>query len=236
MPTATVKLFSNYVKDLTGKKFGRLTVVGFSHLTKWRDACWTCRCSCGKTTAVRGCHLRAGNTGSCGCWQHETRIKNGHEYGYFKHGHTAGRTESAEYKCWSSMKNRCYNKNDRRYKDYGGRGITICKRWLNSFEDFYSDVGPRPGPGYSLDRISNNGNYCRSNIRWATRKQQQRNQRSNRLIEFQNERLCVAEWAERLGLTHSIILSRLNRGWSVEKTLTIPSRGPKPDSPRAVSN
>ena len=118
------------------------------------------------------------------------------------------------------MKARCLNTNAPNYTSYGGRGITICERWM-SFVNFLADMGERP-PGTSLDRIDNDRDYCPDNCRWATPRQQSRNTRIARLITFNGETMRVVEWAERLGLNEYIIRSRLKYGWSVERALTRP--------------
>jgi hypothetical protein len=127
---------------------------------------------------------------------------------------------TSEYLTWGDMCSRCTNINHHAYADYGGRGISVCNRWLNSFEDFLTDVGRRPSAKFSLDRFPDkNGNYEPGNVRWATSKQQQRNTRSNRLLTYNGETKCVAEWAEETGIPGGTIL-RL--GWSTEKILTTP--------------
>lgn len=164
MPYKTVSLPPKRVKNIIGEKFGRLTVIAFSHSAKGKQTSWTCSCSCGNTTIVRTGSLRSGGTKSCGC-------------GHYKHGHATTECSSVEYGCWSAMKQRCYNKKAPVFKNYGGRGITVCKEWLDSFEAFYKHVGPKPSPELSLDRIDNDGNYEPGNCRWATRSQQQGNKR-----------------------------------------------------------
>lgn len=117
-----------------------------------------------------------------------------------------------EYMAWVLMKKRCYNKKFNRYHRYGGRGISVASEWLNDFDRFLSDMGPRPTPEHSLDRIDNDGNYEPSNCRWATDKDQNRNTSASRIIEFNGERKSLAEWAERYGLKQRTLLSRLDRG------------------------
>jgi hypothetical protein len=151
--------------DLTGKTFGLLTVLEQKPgPVKTAQAHWLCRCQCGQLTVVNGSSLRRGRTRSCGC-------------GRIKHGLTHA---VPEYHVWQSMRQRCLNPNHPGYRYWGGRGITICQRWASSFEAFYADMGPRPGPEYSIDRIDNDGNYELGNCRWATPVQQQRNRRDRR--------------------------------------------------------
>lgn len=172
MPKSKPKPFSNFVKDLIGKKFGRLTVIGFSGLDKCKKAQWRCLCNCGKLVSVAASSLRSSLTRSCGCF-HQERLR----AVAYKHGHADHRNGavSVEYYAWISMKQRCTNPKRHNYKNYGGRGIVVCDRWRDSFINFLADVGERPGPEFSLDRINNDGNYEPGNVRWATRSQQQRN-------------------------------------------------------------
>jgi hypothetical protein len=120
------------------------------------------------------------------------------------------------------MKQRCQNPNNPSYHNYGGRGIKVCERWF-SFENFISDMGMRPTNDHTLERINNDGNYEPSNCKWATRTEQARNFRSNRMLEFNGEKKCISAWAKELGLTHDSISRRLRRGWSIEEALTKPS-------------
>ncbi len=135
-----------------------------------------------------------------------------------------GMAESTLYRIWYHMKGRCLNPTDKNYADYGGRGITICERWRDSFATFALDMG-QPPKGQTLDRRDNDGPYSPDNCRWATRAEQGRNQRTNIVIEFNGERLCAADWAARTGLKRQAILWRLAAGWSVHDTLT---RKPSP--------
>lgn len=138
------------------------------------------------------------------------------------HGEAGHGRETPEWRCWRGMRERCIHPQHRQYSDYGGRGITICDAWLHSYEQFLADVGRKPTPAHSIDRIDVNGNYEPGNVRWSTSGEQQRNTRSNRLETYNGETLCLADWADRTGIRSGTILARLNRGWSVERSLTIP--------------
>jgi len=127
---------------------------------------------------------------------------------------------TAVYLCWASMKSRCLSPKDQRYPRYGGRGISVCDRWLE-FENFLTDMGERPR-GRSLDRIDNDGNYEPGNCRWATQLEQQSNRRSNRLLTFRGETLCMTEWARRIGISAQALFTRLKRGWPVDVALVAP--------------
>lgn len=157
------------IGDLTGKRFGRLIVVSRSENIN-RHKTWLCRCDCGVEKIIGSSNL-IGGTKSCGCLKRETIIN------IFT---THGMTKSPERMSWKAAKARCFNKNSDKYRDYGGRGITMCSRWVNSFQNFYDDMGVRP-PGTSLDRIDNDGNYEPGNCKWSTPKEQQRNRRPYRI-------------------------------------------------------
>jgi hypothetical protein len=150
------------IRTLTGHKSGRLTVRSFMGMRKGR-ATWLCDCACGGTTTVSGHKLASGQTRSCGCLK-------------IKHGKAKLRGRSPEYVTWLDMKARCTDPSHISYKNYGGRGITVCPEWLMSFKAFYRDLGQRPS-GLTLDRIENNGNYEPGNCKWSTRAEQNRNAR-----------------------------------------------------------
>lgn len=140
-----------------------------------------------------------------------------------------GMSYTVYYRTWSNIKSRCLNKNTKFYKDYGGRGIKICDRWLNSFENFYEDMGERPSNKHSLDRIDNDGDYCKENCRWATWIQQSRNSRNTRMITYKGETYCLTKWAEMLDIKYSALIYRLNKGWNVEDVFNKPTRKLKQD-------
>jgi hypothetical protein len=158
--------------NLVGKTFGNLTVVKDTGIRDY-GIVWFCKCKCGKTNNVCSAALNIGNTSSCGCLGSKDRINTLAT----KHGETAKGIQTSEYMIYHGMIQRCYNHKHISYKNYGGRGIKVCKRWLDSFENFLKDVGRKPTNKHTLDRINNNGNYEPSNIRWATYLQQADNRR-----------------------------------------------------------
>jgi hypothetical protein len=158
--------------NLIGEPFGRLTVLSRGKTNKHNNIYWFCECSCGNIKEIMGKHLKSGKISSCGCYHKEVMSK------LFK---THGMTGSSEYITWKSMKIRCYNPDSDRYDIYGGRGIVICDRWLNSFENFYEDMGLKPSEEHSIDRINVNGNYDPNNCRWATDEEQIINRRTTKI-------------------------------------------------------
>ena len=203
------------ITNLVGRRFGRLIVIELYDVDKTRDKRWKCRCDCGSETLVRGSKLRNGRTKSCGCLRKEAKGAD------LKHGASHTRL----YRIYSGMKDRCLSKNDAAYQDYGGRGITICDEWLNSF-DAFRDWALSNGYRYDLtiDRIENDGSYSPENCRWTTRKVQANNQRSNHIIEYNGEKKTVAQWSEITGIRHDTLLYRLKRNWPIEKVLFHPVR------------
>jgi len=208
-----------------GVVFGRLTVIdiGVSIVSKsgGRRKAWKCLCSCGKTRLIREYSLRSGDTSSCGCLHREMVSKMTSKLN-LKHG----RYGTPEYKSWQMMKERCYYPSNDSYKNYGGRGITICERWRNSFAAFFEDMGLRPGPGYSLDRINPNRDYEPGNCRWATPKQQLNNQRGNRKLTISGKTRTLQEWADLTGINRSTISSRIENGWPLERAISKQTGGP----------
>lgn len=189
--------------DLTGRRFGKLTVLNELTLINGK-LYWHCQCDCGNKWDVNGEYLRNGQSNSCGCIRAETM------------GNTArthGLSKRSEYKIWSKIKDRCYNVNSDNYRHYGGRGIKVCARWLESFENFLSDMGDRPSMNHSVDRFPDkNGDYDPSNCRWATQKQQTRNQKNNVSIQHDGHTLTIIEWAEKLNIRYSMLRWKLKSG------------------------
>ena len=173
------------VRDLSGQKFGRLTVIKRHGINKQGHVQWLCQCDCGKTTIVDGTKLTSNWTKSCGCLRNDlTRERIGRIA--YKHG----KSNTKVYKEWSNMKDRCNNPNSQWYHRYGGRGITVYEPWQNNFEAFYDDVSKLPYfdvPGYSLDRINNDGNYDPTNVRWTDEVTQKNNKSNNVRITFNDD-------------------------------------------------
>lgn len=203
------------VKDLTNQRFGRLTVLEFKGVSKSRSALWLCKCDCGNVKIVRSRDLVREHVKSCGCLKTELPSKRFSTHKLSKH---------RLYKIWDAMKHRCLNPNSSGFYKYGGRGITICDEWKNDFKAFYDwAMNNGYGEGLTIDRIDNNGNYRPNNCRWVDVKIQGRNKRNNRLLTCKGETHCLSEWVELLGFkNHTTILSRLRRGWSIERALTEP--------------
>lgn len=160
--------------DITGQTFNRLTAIEYIDKSRWLF-----QCSCGVKKSINSTAVRQGKIKSCGCYNVELCLKDKIPSlikSNTKHNHSSASGKSSTYMSWGSMKQRCLNKKHKRYYDWGGRGIKICDRWLNSFKNFLEDMGERP-KGMTLDRINNNGNYEPSNCRWSTSKQQASNKR-----------------------------------------------------------
>lgn len=190
--------------DRTGHRYGQWTVIArASNRAGVHQAQWLCRCNCGVERVVDGSHLGRGASTSCGC----RRVVTVREL--FT---THGKSGTPEHRTWKSMIGRCENSRNKRYYLYGGRGISVCKRWRRSFKAFLADMGQRPSPRHSIDRIDNDGNYTPKNCRWATQSQQMRNSRSARLITKDGRTLSIVEWGEVLGIRAETIYARIRRG------------------------
>ena len=205
--------------DLTGQRFERLTVIEMSERDSRNRIIWKCICDCGNEKYVPTTDLRGGRTKSCGCLSSEVTAERN-----TKHGHTKRGRHVPEYKIWRAMKDRCYNPNNKSFKNYGGRGIMVCDRWLNSFENFLVDMGKRPSVKLSIDRIDNNGNYEPSNCRWATAKEQQDNKRNlhNQIfIHYNGERVTLSSFADTHNIPKGTIHSRISRGYTPQEAVEI---------------
>lgn len=210
--------------NIAGQVFGRLTAVAFAGRNS-RQGLWRCRCECGGQATTTVTKLRSGHTTSCGCFKNEGIASRARKDGLFVGG------RHRLFDTYHKMVARCTNPNDAAYEDYGGRGISVCDRWLKGegqktgFSLFLKDMGPRPSSRYSLDRRENNGNYEPANCRWATAKQQARNRRSNRLVDCDGRKLALSEFCDRKGLRFNLVNGRIGRGWSFERAISQPVRG-----------
>jgi hypothetical protein len=196
-----------------GTKYGHLTVIGEGERAGvQRQRVMICQCDCGSAAkSIKLMHLKSGNTISCGCQQ-----QSGSAATLTRHGkRLTGDRITKVYKTWQDMKSRCFNSNNCKYEYYGGRGITVCERWM-AFENFYADMGDPPSPAHTIDRRENDGNYEPSNCRWATMDEQRCNRSDNVHITYGGRSQTVAQWAKELAIPHTTIRSRLKRGLAVE--------------------
>ncbi len=200
--------------DLAGKRFGRLLVVRRAPNRGIRVR-WSCRCDCGADHEASSAEIRNGATTSCGCYAREvTRARR------LSHGDGNG-NGAAEYAAWCGMHTRCTNRRRPGFTNYGGRGIKVCERW-REYPNFLADMGRRPSPRHSIERIDNDGNYEPGNCTWALRAEQSRNRRSAIRLERNGETRCLAEWCAVLGADYSYVLQRVRAGWPAEEALTMP--------------
>lgn len=216
-----------HLQDLTGRTFGRWTVLSFARPVQSGDRlrrAWFCQCTCGTRRVVAGEQLASGCSMSCGCARNEKTSRRTR-----KHGHTVWegrRKPSPEYKTLSLMKDRCLNEKNKSYPDYGGLGIVICDRWLkgkaesSGFECFLSDMGFRPSARHSIDRYPDtSGPYSPENCRWATPREQVLNRTTTLFVTIKGVTKSLSEWVDGTGLSYFTVLCRLNRKWPPEDLL-----------------
>ena len=171
--------------DLTGQRFGRLVVIKQNKIRALSGHVrWDCVCDCQNPVTIASVNLTSNGTSSCGCLAKEITSSR---------SRTHGMSKSSEYRIWAGMIQRCININDPSYSDYGGRGITVCERWLNSFENFYEDIGPRPSSDHSIDREEVDGNYEKDNCRWATREEQANNKKDTVFHEYKGSQYTIPQ-------------------------------------------
>lgn len=198
------------------------TIIGKGERDKHGNKKWLCRCVCGAVKEIHQGSLSSGKSKSCGCATRHivtAAVANAR----FVHGEARRGEQTPEYNVYNHMKQRCLNPRDKRYDRYGGRGITICDRWLDSFEAFLEDMGRRPSSAHTIDRIDNDGNYEPGNCRWATQKQQQRNRGNSVIITAFGLNTPLRELCERFNGNARLIRLRLQRGWTQEDALTKPT-------------
>jgi len=192
--------------DLTGQKFGRLTVLRFHGQNRHNQATWLCRCSCGVEKVIQSQSLRNGSSKSCGC----LRIDRGRALG--KANRTHGKTHTGTYGTWRAMKRRCFEQTHKDFAYWGAKGITVCDRWLD-FENFLADMGERP-PKHEIDRIDPLRGYEPSNCRWVIARENVANRRNTRWLTISGVRRTLKEWCAISGVAYPTALMRLKRGWS----------------------
>lgn len=199
--------------DLTGQKFGRLTVIARAQSNKDGQPRWMCQCDCGNTTISYGMHLKSGASKSCGCLTAEKSRERATKHGL---------STTKLYPIWKGIKHRCYNPNNKRFMHYGAKGIRICTEWQGNFKVFY-DWAMANGykDGLTIERIDINGNYEPSNCRWATTKEQANNKSQNHFLTYNGKTQTMAQWAEETGIKYTTLRARINDyHWSVERALT----------------
>lgn len=202
------------MKDLFGRRFGRYLVVEIDRRPNGLIF-WKCRCDCGVEKSVYGAALRSGQTQSCGCYQKDIMRQRA------THGMARLKSISPEWEAWSKIRDRCDNPNNPNYDRYGGRGIRVCDRWQDSFENFYADMGERPSGKTSIDRIDNDGPYCKENCRWSDPKEQARNRRSNRVVKYRGREMTLKEASELAGLPYKSVWQRVVKlGWPLDRALS----------------
>lgn len=197
-----------------GDTHGRLTAVAASHKTARGDMLWRFRCDCGGEVTKRPILVISGNTRSCGCLRAESEKQR-----FIKHGHVIDRVRSPEHRLWLNIKDRCLNKNNKSFHNYGGRGVTICDEWRDDFSAFVASIGQRPGSYYSLGRIDNSKGYEPGNVRWETPKEQARNRRTNRMVSCDGRLIPLVVACEERGVNYRVARRRLDRGCSDEEAL-----------------
>lgn len=193
------------IKEMAGKRVGRLVVKSLHSCGGGRCAIWSCICDCGAEPRVSGAHLRSGVVVSCGCWRREKAAAT-----HTTHGASRVGRRTRAYQIWCSMLRRCTSPLAKDYAYYGGRGISVCARWLE-FENFISDIGD-PKPGQSIERIDVNGNYEPANVKWASRVEQANNTRGNVLVDLSTGRMTMAQFARHIGIDYDELRRRFKAG------------------------
>lgn len=205
-----------------GDKFGKLTVISLFEDRRSSGSkrfMAECSCDCGNTVISEKYNLSSGNTKNCKECSNLSRSAK-----HTSHGSSISMKDDnpAGYNCytrWQSMKRRCYKEYDSHYKNYGGRGIKVCERWLNSYENFLADMGLPPTIEHQIDRIDNDGDYCPENCRWVSRTENARNRTNNKFITAFGKTMTQSQWAEETGIKRETIAMRMKRGWSAELAL-----------------
>lgn len=209
-------------EDITGQTFNNLTAVSYMESGEKGGARWLYRCACGGEKIANATEVKRGKTKSCGCLALVQKIAAAqtkcHPY--------SRKNMYRERKSWENMMDRCYNQNNREFCAYGGRGITVCEKWRESFPAFVQDMGTRP-PDTTIDRINNSLGYSAENCRWSSRSEQANNRRTNRLVTAEGKTQTVAQWAVEKGVQPFLIHTRLYNGWSEHAAVTLPKGSKK---------
>lgn len=219
-----MKLHHN-AADLSGSKFGRLTALEWTGRRERNALVWKFQCDCGNVVERVGVEVVRGRCHSCGCLAAEVSANSLEKYARPARviaSTTHGQSRTLTFYTWGGIKDRCLNPKNKNFAAYGDRGIKICQRWTDSFENFLADMGPKP-KGKTIDRIDVNGNYEPNNCRWATPKTQGRNRRNNVTLTHGGRTATIAEWSEITGIGSKTIAYRLRSGWSDEEALTKPT-------------
>ena len=198
------------IRNISGNRYGKLTVISFYGLDKYNNALWNCKCDCGNTKIFMGSRIANDYIQHCGCVPPN-----------FKHGES---NKTKEYKTRSGMLRRCYNKNDARYYSHGARGIKVCDRWIESYENFLNDMGRAPSEKHSIDRIDNNGDYTPENCRWATIEEQANNKQRTRKVIYHGIEIPLGTLCNKLNVPIELMRGRLNNGWPIEIAVVTPKR------------
>ncbi len=202
------------IQNIAGQTFDRVTVLSLAGI-RAKKTHFNCRCSCGKELVISADKLKSGHTRSCGCLLTDfaSRLN-------YRHGESSGGKPTAEFKCWQGIKERCLTTTNRAYPSYGGRGITVCSRWLDSFEAFLADMGRRPSADHSIDRIDNNGPYSPENCRWAIKKTQNNNRRSTKVVKVKDFEGSFKSACEHFGVPYKTAHQRVRLlGWTMEQAI-----------------
>ncbi len=211
-------------KFVPSKKYGRWTIVRPATRSASNALRWICVCDCGTEKTVQQNTMLNGTSQSCGCLSVEMLVAQNKSRNT-THGQTAG-GYTPEYRSWLHLRNRCYNQNVPEFKHYGGRGITVCDRWLNNFEAFFKDMGKRPSSKHTIDRRDNDGNYEPGNCRWATQTTQQNNKRSNFIVSVAGREQTLKEVCRDIGVNYQLVWLRIQRyGYTIQEAVSTPKRG-----------
>ena len=199
-----------YGSPIANQRFGRLVAE------RYEDGFWVCLCDCGNTHRTTSTCLRIGNTRSCGCLRREATIARSTKHGMRR---------TPEFNVWANMRNRCNNPSNKSFFLYGGRGIKVCERWETSFENFYADMGPRPSPKHSIERVNNMLDYCPDNCKWGTPQEQANNRRNSKRYPFFGRMVTVRQAINLSGsaVQYSTVRGRVSLGYSLRQALNLPA-------------